>query len=178
MIPLLQEEAKKRQGKRNDLHPTSTPTGVEVPRGPAAEIAAKAMQVGEGTVQRALQVKKSDPETFEKIKRGEISANAAANGHKEQPQIGGTRRDHAAPFQLDTERNRQRAEANKRKMIDGLAVVGGVCHGLENLDVAIAAAACDAEEIDTWATKAENHARELKRFAAKLRGAKDDGKSS
>jgi hypothetical protein len=76
----LQEEAKKRQGTRTDLVtsldiPDSTlaPIGAEVVKGKAIEIAAKALQVGTGTIDRAMQVKKANPELFEQIKQGKIA---------------------------------------------------------------------------------------------------------
>jgi hypothetical protein len=78
MVPMLHEEAKKRQGERADLHhpsneslTTSAPTGAEVGR--STEIAAKAVGVGRRTVERTMEVKRRDPGAFEKIKRGEVT---------------------------------------------------------------------------------------------------------
>jgi hypothetical protein len=42
-------------------------------KGKAIEIAAKALQVGTGTIDRAMQVKKANPERFEQIKQGKIA---------------------------------------------------------------------------------------------------------
>jgi hypothetical protein len=44
-----------------------------VVKGKAIEIAAKALQVGTGTIDRAMQVKKANPELFEQIKQGKIA---------------------------------------------------------------------------------------------------------
>lgn len=170
-LPLLREEAQSR--KLQNLR-----KGAEIPeqpnstvRGEAAKIAAHAAQVGASAVKQAWKVKQENPEVFEKVKRGELTVNAAANGHTEQPKQGGS----ALDKDLSSGRGRVRAEANKRRMIDGLSVIGGVCHGLAGADIQLITAACNPEEIETWATKAETHARELRKFAAKLRG--DNGKS-
>lgn len=170
IVPMLAEEAKKRREATrfgtNSNGMRSVPIGaVGEISGPSREIAAKALGVGSGSVNRALIAKRDNPEGFEKARRGELTITAAANGYTAPP--GADR----APKDVSTVRGAQRAEANKRRMVEGLAVVGGVCHGLENLDVPMTAAACDAEEIETWATKAEQHASELRKFAKKLRGA-------
>lgn len=176
MIPMLAEEAKKRELAGKKIDPVLNSEQGETGR--SNWIAAKAVQVGHDSVAKALAVKKSAPETFEKIKRGEITVNAAYEGHKEQPKIGGAHIA-TAPYEITTDRHRQLAESQKRKMSDALALIGGACHGLVNLlDIHKAVAACDAEEIEVWATKSLDHARELKQFAAKLREAKSNGKSA
>jgi hypothetical protein len=171
MIPLLKDEAKLRQeaSRFGAVEQNSAPPQVH---GKVREIAAKAAGVSHFSVDQAAKVKKEDPELYEKVRKGEISVNAAASGHKEQPMVGGQR-----TTDTNTKRGEQRAGAHKRRMVDGLSVLGGVCHGLESLEIEMVAAVCDPEEIETWATKAESHARELRKFAAKLRGAKN-GKSS
>ena len=64
MVPMLAEEAKKRQGERTDLSEkgvdrrTCGPNGPEVVRGPSKEIAAKALGVGPTSVGRAVRAKK------------------------------------------------------------------------------------------------------------------------
>lgn len=90
MIPLLAEEARARQ-----LEPLKK--GAESPSSPIGhngsgrprEIAAKALDVGSSNVQRAQIAKRDNPEGFEKAKRGEMTVNAAAEGHTEQPKVDG-----------------------------------------------------------------------------------------
>lgn len=66
-LPLLREEAQKRMraGKR-DEDPESKST-----QGRAREIAAKQVGVASATIYEAEQVKKADPEEFDKVRRGE-----------------------------------------------------------------------------------------------------------
>lgn len=177
-LPMLQEEAKQRKestrGEDGRFNPLlqSCDDG-----GRANDIAAAATQVSPRIVARAASVKRDDPAAFEAVKRGDITVNAAA---KEQEKRRGSTHPVGGhqPKGTDTKVGQIKAEANKKRMGDGLAMIGGVCHGLEHMNVELALAACTDDEIDGWATKAETHARELKKFAAKLRGAISNGKSS
>ena len=69
-VPLLAEEAKKRQGGKGRFGSVSIDT--EPLPAKSRAIAAKAVQVGEASVQRALDVKRADPKLFEQIKKGEV----------------------------------------------------------------------------------------------------------
>lgn len=78
MLPLLEEEAKKRQvelaGTRHrgdDLR-----VNLHEGRGRATSVAAKAVGVGESSVGRARAVKTEDPAAFERLKKGESTVNA------------------------------------------------------------------------------------------------------
>lgn len=163
-IPLLHQEAKKRMGMRTDL--TSVPKETEVGR--SREIAAEQVGVSPQSIQRAANVRRESPEMFEMVKRGEVTVTAA-NDAIRQPKTDPTK------YEAVTPRQQQVANAQKRKMIDGISLVSGVCHGLESVSVAAIVAVSEAEEIETWATKAEAYARELRKFAARLRGT--NGKS-
>jgi len=48
-------------------------------RGKARDIAAHAVGVSGRTVQKAVTLKNADPETFEKVRRGEITMEKASN---------------------------------------------------------------------------------------------------
>lgn len=180
-VPLLAEEAKLRQIsalKRGSESPL-TPIGVNGAR--ADELAARSVGVGHRTVTRAVSVMKESPEEFERVLRGEITVNAAANEQEKrhrregrEPQKHGGQ----VPKTVDTPRGHQLAQADKRRMVDGLATLGGMCAGMEALKIDMIVAVCSVEEINTWATKAETHARELRKFAAKLRGAKNGESTS
>lgn len=169
VVPLLEDEAKERQRRG-----TSVPTGTEV-SGRSREIAAKLTDSSESSIGRALAVKKADPKSFENIKSGKVTANAAYDAlhGKQRGEIGGQQ-----PTTVITDRGRQLAQADKRRMVDGLATLGGMCAGMEALKIDMIVAVCSTEEINTWATKAETHARELRKFAAKLRGAKNGESTS
>jgi len=85
---MLQEEAKKRQAVSGPGFYGAKPLVAEMPQvvpdndfkelqGRTREIAAKAVGVSGRLVQKALAVKKADPEKFEKIKRGETTVEGA-----------------------------------------------------------------------------------------------------
>lgn len=80
-LPLLIEEARKRQGSRTDLIEkiaTST-SGRKRPdvTGRSAIIAGKLLAVGKTSVKIAARVKRQDAEIFDQLKRGEISIKKA-----------------------------------------------------------------------------------------------------
>lgn len=179
-IPLLEEEARKRQAEagRANLRHESRPIGHNSGAGASRRLAAELVQVGEGTVQRADEVRRKDPVLFEKIKSGEMTANAARNMIDEKHVSKDQRRKGEISFAADTPRKEQIANANKRRMIDGLSLIGGTCSGLSGLNVEMIFAISEHDEILTWATKAEQHAGELRRFAAKLRKVHANGKSA
>lgn len=166
MIPILQAEAKQRQGSRNDLtyepeESTSTPDGAEVRTGSNA-VAARAVGIGETSVSRAVAAKRDNPEGFEKVKRGELTVTAAAEGHTEQPRRGGDPKDTQTPKGL------QLAEAHKRRMEGGLSTMNGLCAGLNKIDLAKVVAICTKEELQTWADMAKESAKTLRAFAAEI----------
>jgi hypothetical protein len=166
IVPMLQEEAKHRQGgsgrfgsmsiddEPQDAETDTTPKEIPV-KGRSAEIAAKHLNVSPASVQRAITVKKSDPEKFEQVKRGEITVNAAADEVREK-------------HELSTKRNQQLADSAKHKMVTALSTANGICIGLEGLDVEKVSAACDAKEIREWAEKARELANKLRKFATRL----------
>ena len=84
VVPLLREEATKRQGARHDLRPTEKTEGptscrnLQKVRGGVREIAAKQLGVSEFTVQGAMDVKKADPEEFERLKQGKKTWDSSA----------------------------------------------------------------------------------------------------
>lgn len=78
-VPMLHEEARQRQvaaGMANFGHQSSS-IGQDSEKGSARSIAARQVGVSESSLQRAIEVKESDPEAFEKVKKGEITVNAA-----------------------------------------------------------------------------------------------------
>lgn len=76
MIPMLAEEAKKRQeagtaNLKNQQDARSSPIGDDRgENGRSVAVAAKALGIDSSSVGRAMAVKKKDPEIFEKVKRG------------------------------------------------------------------------------------------------------------
>lgn len=88
-VPMLREEAKKRQATSGPgtyggkpLMPktaeavSSNPDN-NIQKGSARDIAAKAAGVGHDTVQKAMDIKKKDPEVYKRVKSGEITVGQA-----------------------------------------------------------------------------------------------------
>jgi N6-adenosine-specific RNA methylase IME4 len=73
-LPLFEEEAKKRQGKRSDISPKLG----ESERGKAAEKAAEAVGASRSYVEQVKAIREVAPELVEKIKTGEIKITEAA----------------------------------------------------------------------------------------------------
>lgn len=166
IIPMLADEAKRRQIStlKNQTHSSLVPIGTNE-EGRSRSVVGKMMGVGETSVSRAVRIKRENPQVFEQVKRGEISAWAADESipkHKQPVKPGPV-------YQVSTHRQKLVAEANKRKMTDGLALIGGVCTGLDTLKLQVITAVCSQEEIKTWSEKALNHARQLRNFAYSLR---------
>jgi len=79
LLPRLREEAKERQVaglKQGDVIPV--PTFASERGGEAPELAARLVGVGQTSVKAADLIARHDPETFEEMKKGEISVAAAA----------------------------------------------------------------------------------------------------
>jgi len=83
-LPQLEEEAKRRQGRRTDLEPNTSGSSdpeVSSPSEPkrAREEAGELAGVSGATVDRARRVKEKAPEEFERIKAGELTAREASD---------------------------------------------------------------------------------------------------
>lgn len=172
-LDLFREEAKKRQvaaGTANLRH-ESAPIDTNSEFGRSRDKAAELVGVGASSIARAADVKRERPDLFEKIKSGEITAYGARREISES-HVPIKERKAAIPVvkSITTPRQKQLAEAQKRKMIDGVSLVSGVCHGLEGVDVGAVLAVCNSGEVETWASKIESHSRDLRKFANKLRG--------
>ena len=67
MIPLLAQEAKKRQVAtlKNQAHSSSAPIGSDEDVGRSRQVAAKALGIGATSVDRALVAKRDHPELYQ-----------------------------------------------------------------------------------------------------------------
>ena len=148
-IPMLQEEAKKRQGGSGRFG--SLPKGNEPAKrshsGRAMDIAANEIGAGRGTIQRALEVKREAPDQFESIKKGEVTVGEAHRKltQKQKPLNG--------DLGPKTEKQFQEARAHRRRMVAALSEITGICRGMESLSPAKIVAVTEAEEINTWIKK-------------------------
>jgi hypothetical protein len=76
---MLEEEAKKRQAATQFASKGERSAPIDTDhenKGRSREIAARAANVGSSSVDRALQVKRSDPALFEQIKEGTVTARS------------------------------------------------------------------------------------------------------
>ena len=179
MLPLLQEEAeqRRREGERRggltagNGRPSSSPPHAadsynpHKVQGEARQIAAKTVQVGKTKIQEAAAVKKADPNEFERIRRGEVSVNAA---YKKVMAAEPKKLPSAKPGTAYQER---RSKAAKRRMIDGLSSIRGFCRGLAEVDIPLLLLGLTAKERKDFQAMAFESARTLRVFGQNLGGA-------
>lgn len=194
MVPMLQEEAKKRQvsGLKNQEHSSLAPIGANE-RTWSSGIAAKAMQVGRRTVERVIKVKKNSPELYEQIKRDEITPTAAARQLPREPKpkniVSGetkstgrkakeprktSRRDKNTPYKPETPRQQKQAGNQRHNMIAGLSNITGLCRGLvDELDLPMALSVCSEEDKKMVTGRARESAKNLRAFISKVERTKN-----
>lgn len=85
-----------------------------------------------------------------------------ANGRR------GYRKNKDAPFTPTNERHKQIATQALARLTDGLSEINGVCRGLRDLDLGLAAAACADDELQTWIAKAGDLSRQLRDLKTRL----------
>lgn len=78
------------------------------------------------------------------------------------------------PYQPTTDRQKQFAEAQKRRLVAALSGISGYCHGIDGIDLRKAVAACTAEEVAMWASMAGECARALRNLRSNLNGSATD----
>jgi ParB-like chromosome segregation protein Spo0J len=173
IVPLLKEEAHRRKlsGLKNQQHASSTCFQAnEDTKGSVARIAAEAVQVGHDSVEKAIRVKRDEPEVFEQIKRGEVTVNEAV-GERERSQERRRLEKEGEPpktYEPKTSRQKKLAEGQKERMIRGLSTVTGICRGLEEMDIRKVVSVCDEEERNTWIERAKELASQLRAFSVRL----------
>ena len=85
------------------------------------------------------------------------------------------RKNRDARFEVTNERAQQVANANRKRLIEGISQINGLLRGLMDLDYGIVVAAMDAEEARVWAAKAAEQSRSLKTIEHKLKEAAAHG---
>lgn len=165
VVPLLKDEAHKRQISHLKYQQDGSSSCFQAnddAKGSVAKIAAKAVQVGHDSVDKALLVKRIAPEVFEQIKRGEINVNAAHAALPSKPVIN-------TPYQPETEKQIRKAELQKQRMVSALSTIASLCRGLnEELDLRVAISVCSNEDIVIWASHARDAAKHLRTFTSNL----------
>lgn len=63
-------------------------------------------------------------------------------------------RDPLTRYEPKTERHRQGAAGQYARLRDGLSEISGLCRGLKEVDLGMAAASCSPDELQAWAKKA------------------------
>lgn len=160
-VPLLQVEARQRSNSNLRFIPKPDDDAVRRSRfGSSAKIAAVQTGVGERTVTRAVKIMREDPETFEKIKAGEITVEA---GHR---QVMGYGTDRLRPSRKDVipPNNRKLGTFSKNRIIGCLSQIRGLCHGTKSFRIEC----FTEEEKSEWRSIALQASRELRALAARL----------
>ena len=174
MLPLLQAEAKARQ-EESRVKPGEYPghkVVVSLPppsskHGKSTDIAAEAVQVGSSSIGRARVVKDADPEAFRRIEHGESTVNAEyrklRNTQIPKP-LASPKRPSVA-----TEKRAAIIENHaKRRMIEGLSEIRGICRGLAEINIPALLRACTENERKAWAKDARLSSLRLRKFALSL----------
>lgn len=132
---------------------------------------AGALGVSKGAIQNDIErgVPASTPERV----NGQDGKSYPATRQKAEPERRGLRRDKDAPWDVASERKRQIAEGQKRRLVDGLSQINGLCRGLRDIDYGMVAAVVPADELGAWGSKAEELARTLRAVKSKLMEARD-----
>lgn len=187
MLPLLEEEARKRQaatqaapGKKiGDKVRVTLPTpssGEKAPApdtGRARSIAAKAVGVGETSVDRAAAVKEADPAAFERIKSGESKVNTEYRRAVKGEDV--TRKP-AQP--LTGKRADVIQNAHFRKIAESVGSIAAHCGCLETIKVEHAVAASSVSDLSQWIRSIEAAIAQLRTFKKSLERAKHDYRST
>ena len=170
-VPMLREEAKKRQATSGphvyggkplkEISPEAvSDNGINDLKGPVAEIAGNMVGVSDWTIKHALAVQASDPEAFKHIEEGGLTVNKAYGDLRKQ---------------CPSKRQGQIEDAAKRRMVDILSHMKGLSRGLPELKIPALREACTPKEIKTWAGKSLEIAHTLRSFSSTLKG-KTNGK--
>jgi hypothetical protein len=137
-------------------------------------IAATELNVSPESAYRAVRVLHEDPAEFERIERGATTVNQAFK-KVETTKPAGRRlplraalRRHPAPPSHGTKKRAQYEQATKRRMIEGLSQIRGLCRGLWEMNLDLLLPALDQPERRTWAKIATECARILSDFHRQL----------
>ena len=155
--------ANMRQGERSDLQPCSPVYKVSTSQ------AADLLQVSRQSAWNAKAIfDHGTPEQVKAMERGTLrlrpTAEKLRRATREKPRRG-LRRDRTAPYKPETQGQRERAQAQKDRMVTSLSTIKGHCRGLSEFDIGMAKAACSAEDLKTWSKLARENARVLTAFA-------------
>lgn len=126
-------------------------------------------------VQGLAKQQKVRPEVAEQLKQGTVKLHEVLNqvdvAAVPPPLV--SRRE-CVSSDARTKRQKEIDAAAKRRTIDALSQIQGLCRGLLELNTAAVRQACTAEETATWAAIARNAARTLRLFSTKLASTKEN----
>lgn len=163
--------------------------GVEPPQGlsevasvgKVREVLAREAGISVNKVRQALAVQelasqaKVAPGLAEQLKNGTVKLHDVIKRAEAAPAPGPVP-EPAPAKDADTRTKRQQEidAAAKRRMVEALSQLRGVCRGLSELNTIAVRRACTAEETTTWAAIARNAAKELRLFSSKLESTKEE----
>jgi hypothetical protein len=181
LMPLLREEARerRRQGSRDGGHiagngrpqsrlPVKSPEAYSTHetnelRGESRSIAAKAVNAGGKTIQTAAAVMARDPEEFQRVLRGEIGVDAAYRKVvAAEAKAGGQ----AVP--ASGKRHQIRQQAARRRMIEVVSQIRGMCRGVKEMNIPLIAAVLSPQEKRAFAAIGRETSLVMRDFARAL----------
>jgi hypothetical protein len=178
LLDYEKERAKERQAKglrRGDAPAAAESRGRQKAhtgdraRRRAVNEAGERLGVSGKSVERAQRVAAEDPELHEKVKRGEVSLNAA---HHE---ISGerTKRERAEGQPLappKTERQKQRAAAYRERFDGAITQIGTLASAVLEMDLPRARVVADGDTLAYWQKTVRDAARNLHSLSRRLEG--------
>jgi hypothetical protein len=157
------------RGKKNPL-PANSSEGGSVKKTPAPDArkqVAAAAKVSEHKAQQAIDVvNHAPPEVVEKVKRGQMRLREAAAVAKEQK----IAKHQAVP--TPGKRQEIRQQAAKRRMIDVVSQIRGMCRGVKEMNIPLIAAALDDTEYRAFAAIGLETSRVMRGFTRRLKEAR------
>lgn len=159
-LPHLEDEAKRRQGSRTDLHPTSSSLELEVVFSRARQRAAERVGVSHAQVGRAKYVKENDAELADRVRQGDVTVTSA---YEE------TRKANGAVASVPTKDGTRKHSASA--LVDNfIGMVENLPTALQQIDVQAAVLAEDAPLAD-WDRRLTTAIVALGQLRKQIRGA-------
>ena len=175
-LPQLEAEARKRQAATQlaGRKPGGEPIG-PAPRTRtetshrAREEAGALVNVSGATVDRAKRVQREAPEEFARVKAGETTLRAADNAlrSRKRPRVN---QNGCAPQEITTDRQRQLAGAQRRRIEEVVGTCQAFANGLADLKVELATGVATPDEIAGWTKCLKAGERALRDARRRLEG--------
>lgn len=126
----------------------------EALKGAVEDVAGKLVSISQSSVNLGKQLLHVDQASAHDVASGNVAITDAVR---------------AVQDRIPNRRQEIQDNASKQKMVIALSQIGGLCEELSALDTSGMQRCCTPEEIKTWADQAQQQAKQLEVFAARLR---------